>query len=425
MARLPAVGADTDTWASILNSFLSVGHNSDGSVKSLLPVFNVMDYGAKGENVTDDTAGWQAALNAAGAAGGPVGNNVGAIVFGPKGRYRITGTLTVPQNVTVMGAGHGADLSYNPPTILDAGGLAAPIFTGSASGLTIQDLALYGRNASGAKGIYGTGGAGWLIRDVVFNGFGDQALHMTAGVSHRIENCSAQNCLLVRTGRASYVGVFDIASTDTYIHGCEITASSIGNESGNGYICALAIRGDNSFIGPGMQCEISETGVYVDPGISSGAGCTFIGVRSDLNYCHGYLVAGSWNSFSGCWAWRNGLAVHNTFDGFNITGTGNNFVGCRSNSLAGDPKLQRDGFRDTGQQNLYSANRAIANAGAIYTINNAIKGADGGSELYGFGSPAGIVSAQPGAVYKNLSGGAGATLYVKESGNGTAGWVAK
>jgi hypothetical protein len=49
-----------------------------------------------------------------------------------------------------------------------------------------------------------------------------------------------------------------------------------------------------------------------------------------------------------------------------------------------------------------------------------------GYNLIGNGSPNGAVTDNPGARYSNLSGGAGTTLYVKETGVGTsAGWVAK
>jgi hypothetical protein len=43
----------------------------------------------------------------------------------------------------------------------------------------------------------------------------------------------------------------------------------------------------------------------------------------------------------------------------------------------------------------------------------------------GTGSPNGVVTAPPGALYTNQAGGAGTTLYVKESGTGNTGWVAK
>jgi hypothetical protein len=45
--------------------------------------------------------------------------------------------------------------------------------------------------------------------------------------------------------------------------------------------------------------------------------------------------------------------------------------------------------------------------------------------LTGTVPPEGSVTAPPGSMYLNSSGGAGATLYIKESGLGKTGWVAK
>lgn len=43
----------------------------------------------------------------------------------------------------------------------------------------------------------------------------------------------------------------------------------------------------------------------------------------------------------------------------------------------------------------------------------------------GKGSPEGRVPARAGALYTDQTGGAGATLYVKESGSAATGWAAK
>ena len=43
----------------------------------------------------------------------------------------------------------------------------------------------------------------------------------------------------------------------------------------------------------------------------------------------------------------------------------------------------------------------------------------------GTGSPEGVVTANVGAIYVDLSGGVGSTLYIKESGTGNTGWNAK
>ena len=43
----------------------------------------------------------------------------------------------------------------------------------------------------------------------------------------------------------------------------------------------------------------------------------------------------------------------------------------------------------------------------------------------GVGTPEGVVQAPKGCVYQRLDGGAGTCFYVKESGTGKTGWVAK
>ena len=60
-------------------------------------------------------------------------------------------------------------------------------------------------------------------------------------------------------------------------------------------------------------------------------------------------------------------------------------------------------------------------------------GTDGGIEVgsggprwrSGAGSPEGAVSAPVGSLWTRTDGGASTTLYVKESGTGNTGWVAK
>lgn len=54
---------------------------------------------------------------------------------------------------------------------------------------------------------------------------------------------------------------------------------------------------------------------------------------------------------------------------------------------------------------------------AINTLDNRV--------MVGTGSPEGVVTASPGTLYLNQSGGSGTTLYVKEGGTGNTGWVAK
>lgn len=48
-----------------------------------------------------------------------------------------------------------------------------------------------------------------------------------------------------------------------------------------------------------------------------------------------------------------------------------------------------------------------------------------GFDYEGNGSPEGVVSATVGSRYRRRDGGANTSLYIKESGTGNTGWVAK
>ncbi len=56
-------------------------------------------------------------------------------------------------------------------------------------------------------------------------------------------------------------------------------------------------------------------------------------------------------------------------------------------------------------------------------LNNGVLGAT--RIRTGHGSPEGTVVANPGSLFLNLNGGAGTTLYVKETLTGSTGWVGK
>jgi parallel beta-helix repeat protein len=96
LPSLPTPGGDAGTWGDELNEFLEVAHEADGRLKSV--PYNVRDYGATGDGVTDDRASIQEAIDAASAAGG-------GIVFFQAGTYLIEAQLTVPSFVTLRGVG--------------------------------------------------------------------------------------------------------------------------------------------------------------------------------------------------------------------------------------------------------------------------------------------------------------------------------
>ena len=112
MARLPTIGGDAGNWGIVLNDFLLVGHRNDGNLKGVGNVFNVMDFGAKGDGASDDTAAIQTAINAASSTGVDGGGS--AILFFPPGDYRISDTLTSVGGISIQGSGtrDGSCLRY-------------------------------------------------------------------------------------------------------------------------------------------------------------------------------------------------------------------------------------------------------------------------------------------------------------------------
>lgn len=90
-------------------------------------VFNVMDYGAAGDNTADDTVAWQSALTAAGAVGGQV--------YAPSKVYKTTAQLNVPAGVSIR-----TDIGA---TIKPAGAFYALYFN-AASKLFIEGLTIDG-----------------------------------------------------------------------------------------------------------------------------------------------------------------------------------------------------------------------------------------------------------------------------------------
>jgi len=72
-----------------------------------------------------------------------------------------------------------------------------------------------------------------------------------------------------------------------------------------------------------------------------------------------------------------------------------------------------------------STNPALGASDTAYPSQKAVRDHVAARVLQGTGSPETVVTAPVGTLFLRTDGGAGTTLYVKESGAGNTGWIAK
>lgn len=127
---------------------------------------SVLDFGAQGDGVTDDTTAIQAAINAVNGAGG-------GILFFPIGTYICSSTLSMLQTVTLQGAGKAVSmLKWN--TTGDGVAFVGTVNVQTLANTAVRDLALVCTNVSNTAGGGYTdlGGTFVELTNVHIKGFG-------------------------------------------------------------------------------------------------------------------------------------------------------------------------------------------------------------------------------------------------------------
>ena len=124
-----------------------------GVQASSVDTFSVKDFGAVGNNSTDDTAAIQAAIDAA-ESRVVAGSNARVVVYFPAGRYRVNGGLTVNKNdVHFIGAGQNAT-RIQRSVISETPVITALGLNFTLHGITIRnDNASYGDDDDGERSV--------------------------------------------------------------------------------------------------------------------------------------------------------------------------------------------------------------------------------------------------------------------------------
>lgn len=163
-----------------------------GAAKGVLPVFNVMDYGAKGDGATDDQARINAAVASAVAAGG-------GIIYFPAGTYRLSAQILVgasESNIHFLGAGR-ATTTIKPIDAAATGGINI-----LGNHCSIRHLKIDGNRGtiSGGHHAIRIQGVGHLIDwvevvDAVAYGIG-----IGQGAGSTVQDLTLSNIVIRRTG---------------------------------------------------------------------------------------------------------------------------------------------------------------------------------------------------------------------------------
>lgn len=156
-------------------------------------VFNVRNFGAVGDGVTDDRGAFQAAFNAANTAGG-------GVVFMPPGTYRkadTSGGLTMYSNTTLMGVGD-ASVLFHDDTI--ANPRRDMLTISNTNNITFRDFKIlstagtYGVETNNSQCLIGNVVSNLRVENVTFEGlrYMVTAFAQVSGaifIGNRLKNC--------------------------------------------------------------------------------------------------------------------------------------------------------------------------------------------------------------------------------------------
>lgn len=407
-------------------------------------IANVKSYGAAGDNSTDDTSSINAAINALPSTGGTV--------FFPDGIYRTTGITISKVGVRLQGtsqdhaisgdiqAGSCLRAATGCTTVLTLGSARATVDSMSldAFGIATTTLDIKGQDCrvQNSQIFARTAGTTNCVTMSTNNG------HRCYLLNNRIELvATAGGACVILSGN-------DIIMANNRIVGgafpLDASTTCLGLQASNNHITGGAGSIRNTRI---MATGTVWVGNYFDqaaagPMIEFGDDNTTIAttsivggrISSSLMPDNTYPVI-KFNH-------ANNTNSRTTISGMAIAGNGNTGRFSYLYDFGSTPANVR-GFTFTGNTAIWATAIAPSSAHAYCESGSIVSGlsGDNGGTVFtamrhnvgkagvfwdaGTGTPEGAVTAPIGSLWSRTDGGAVTTLYVKESGAGNTGWVAK
>jgi len=218
-------GSGTNVTSSVTNGNVKINgtetkvFNDTSILASLAETTSVKRFGAKGDNIQDDTTFIQNAINSI-----PI---TGGTVFFPSGVYKITATLNIPVNVSIEGQGRNQSIikAYTiNQTVFNIVSVATTFTNNSIKNIGIL------ANATGVRGINTVLSSNLLFQNIAFMGC-DTNIHCDRGSNFTISNIFSVGLASpdLRAGKS----IFESTTLTEYIFDVQITDYQIRN-IGNG-----------------------------------------------------------------------------------------------------------------------------------------------------------------------------------------------
>ena len=310
------------TWVEMDNNINNLNYGSYISVKDTA-------YGAVGDNITDDTAACQAAINAVAASGG-------GIVFFPPGSYSISSLNITTNNITLLGSNRASYINSND-NISDVINISS-----GGNGTQIKDLGFSTKTGAvrtnytfiltlgtetsiincrflnGKDGIYfGSSTSNCLIDNCSFLNFNNSNIGSVITISSTGSNFIINNCFIDNTSAAlgpaagiridsglyitisncniynCYYGLYINNTSSNPVHSLHCS-NSIFNSSNTG-ICILPVTPGNTYRCHFVNCTTSyntNKGVFLTGLQGFLYGICFTDIQANMNTTAGISIAG-------------------------------------------------------------------------------------------------------------------------------------
>jgi hypothetical protein len=420
---------------------------------------NVLDYGAVGDGTTNSTAAIQAAINAA-----AVNNQ---LLYFPTGTYLVTDTLTIYSGTTITGdqawafpASFGPTLAsqikFEPTSLKDLFVIGdnpnIGITPGFYTKISISNMILLGNGDTNSQ-------HGLNLNRVIYSNFENLTItdfkypvRLLSTINNGFTNLfltGTQACIRYSGGTATT----DVWNRCT-LFGSPVGVQTVGTTIGIRFTECLFEQIDT--FGADIIKD-TETMTFVNcysedvPYTNTATGCMFrVGLDGTTLSTENQLTV-----IGGKYAGRNAGTVGSWMDvdfasGVMIVAPNvsryTNVINTTANTV--DNSVFVSGLDGIGYATFNSGTAGkvsgifpatVLNSGAFrYAARFSDLTASGGVTatggfvnngsvvwLAGGGSPEGAVTAVVGSLWSRTDGGAGTSLYVKESGTGNTGWVAK